>query len=203
MIDTLCDGLNGDNEAVACVYCDFHAHKEQSATGVLAALLKQIAAGTEPTPEAIKVAFHRAKREVDGRPFRLPEIRAMIVESVSSLRRGFICIDALDEFPTKHRLQLWDSLHHIVRECPNIRVFVTGRPHIREEVKRYFPGCPEQPAIKPTKQDIVGYLTMRLKQDSEPDAMDAELEADILTIIQDKISGAYVKCVDSESKVIS
>jgi len=31
---------------------------------------------------------------------------------------------------------------------------------------------------------------MRLEMDPEPDAMDPELEADILTIIPDKISGA-------------
>jgi len=179
--------------AVACVYCDFHAHKEQSATGVLAAVLKQIVAGVEPIPRAIKAAFGRAKREVDGRTLRLPEIHTMLVKSVSSLRRGFICIDALDELPTKHRLLLWDSLKYIVGNCPNIRLFITRRPHIREEVKKYFPGYPDLPAVKPTKQDIREYLTIRLKQDPEPDAMDTELEDDILRVIPDKISGAYVK----------
>ena len=178
---------------VACIYCDFHAHREQSATSVLAALLKQIVAGVEPIPDEIQRAFDRAKREVDGRPLRLPEICAMLVKSVSSMVRGFICIDALDEFPTKHRPELWGSLQRIIRECPNIRLFITGRPHIREEVRQYFPGYPDQPPIKPTEEDIREYLTMRLKNDSEPDAMDMRLEADILTIIPDKIAGAYVK----------
>ena len=203
MIDTLCDGLDGGNTAVACIYCDFHAHKEQSATGVLAALLKQIVAGVEPIPEEIQAAFDRAKREVDGRTLRLAEIHAMLVRSISSLLRGFICIDALDEFPTKHRPELWNSLQRIIRECPNIRLFITGRPHIQEEVKKYFPGYPDQPPVKPTQEDIRGYLTMRLKNDSELDAMDTRLEADILTIIPEKISGVYVKPVHSESKVMS
>ena len=114
----------------------------------------------------------------------------MLIKSISSLRRGFICIDALDEFLTKHRPELWDSLQYIVRECPNIRLFITGRPHIREEVKKYFPGYPDLSSIKPTEEDIRGYVTMRLKKDPEPDAMDPELEPDILTIIPDKISGA-------------
>ena len=144
--------------AVACIYCDFNAHKEQSVTSLLAALLKQIVAGVEPTPEEIQAAFERAKREVDGRPLRLPDIRTMLVKSVSSLVRGFICIDALDEFPTKHRPELWDSLQSIIRECPNIRLFITGRPHIREEVGKYFPGCPDQPPVKPTEEDIREYL---------------------------------------------
>ena len=204
VIDTLCNSIDEDKVAVACVYCDFHAHKEQSAASVLAALLKQLVAGIEPILGEIKEAFERAKREVDGRALRLPEIRAMLVKSLSSLRRGFICIDALDEFPTKHRSELWDSLQHVVRECPNTRLFITGRPHIREEVKKYFPGYPGLAPIKPTKEDIGGYITMRLKKDLErDDAMDTELEADIHRIIPDRISGAYVTSLDSEFKVIS
>jgi len=202
VIDTLCDAFDGQNVVVACIYCDFHEHKEQSATSVLAALLKQLVAGVDPIPEEIKEAFDRAKRKVDGRALRLPEIYAMITRSVSSLWRGFISIDALDEFPTKHRPELWDTLGNITRACPNIRLFITGRPHIREEVKKYFPKHPDL-SIKPTRDDIQGYITMRLKKDPEPDAMDPDLEADILTIIPDKISGVYVQPVHGEYKVIS
>ena len=175
---------------VACIYCDFHEHKEQSATGVLAALLKQLVVGVEPIAGEIKEAFDRAKRKVDGRTLRLSEIRKILIKDVSALRRGFICIDALDEYPTKHRPELWDSLQHIVRECPNIRLFITGRPHIREEVKKYFPGYPDLSSIRSAEEDIREYVTMRLKKDPESDAMDPELEAEILQIIPDKISGA-------------
>ena len=182
--------FDGDNVVVACIYCDFHEHKEQSATNALAALLKQVVAGVEPIPEEIKEAFDRAKRKVDGRTLRLPEIHKMLIKSVSSLRRGFICIDALDEFPTKHRPEFWGSLQHIVQECPKIRLFITGRPHIREEVKKYFPRYPDLSSVKPTEEDIREYITMRLRKDSESDAMDSELEADILRIIPNKISGA-------------
>jgi len=103
VIDTLCDRLNGGNMVVACIYCDFHADKGQSATSVLAAPLKQLVAGVETIPEEIKGAYDRAKREVDGRALRLPEIRAMLTKSASLLLRGFICVDALDEFPANHR----------------------------------------------------------------------------------------------------
>ena len=174
---------------MACVYCDFNEHKSQSATGVLAALLKQLVAGTEPVPKEIQESFERAKGKVDGRALRLPEIHTIFIKSVTSLRRGFICIDALDEFLAKHRLELWESLQYIVRECPNIRLFITGRPHIREEVEKCFPEFPDLSSIKPTEEDIRGYVTMRLRKDPEPDAMNPELEADILRIIPDKISG--------------
>jgi len=180
---------------VACVYCDIHAHRELSATGPLASILRQLVAGVEPIPWEIKKAFDRARSEVDGRALRLPKICAMLAKSLAALRRAFICIDALDEFPTEHRPKLWDSLHQIIDECPNARLFITGRPHIREEVGEYFAGYPDLNTIMPTGDDIRGYLTMRLRMDSERDAMDPELEADILRIIPDKISGSYVKPV--------
>ena len=189
--------------AVACVYGDFLAQKEQSAAGVLAALLKQLVVGAGPVQEEIKEAFERSKREVGGRALRLPEIHVMLIKSILSLRRGFICIDAFDEFAPKHQPEIWGSLQRIVRECPNLRLFITGRPHIRGEVKKYFPGYPDLPAIKPTKQEVRGYLNMRLKKDLEPDAMDMELRADIIRTIMDQISEMYVKFKDSEPKVIS
>ena len=202
VIDTLSDSIKGDNVAVACMYCDFQAHKNQSPASLLAALLKQLVAEVESMPEQITEAFKRATREVGSRTLRLPEICAMLAKSLSSLRRVFICIDALDEFPTKHRPELWNSLRDILRECPNTRLFISGRPHMREEVKEYFAGCPYLMPIKPPKQDIQGYILMRLENDSEPDAMDVELGVEILRIISDKISGVYVTPVGSESKVI-
>jgi len=196
VIDTLCDKFDGKGVAVACFYCDFHAHKSQSATGVLAAVLKQLVAGAGPIPGEIKEAFERAQAKLDGRTPRLTEIQTMLTRLVTSLQRAFICINALDEFPKKQRPELWDSLEHVVRECPKIRLFTTGRRHI-QEVKRYFPGHPDLPAITPTREDIREYVTMRLKKDPELDAMDTKLEVDILRIIPDKISEACVKPVHS------
>jgi len=202
VIDTPHNSIDGDNVAVACVYCDFHGHKEQSAASVLVGVLKPLVAGIEPIPEPIKEAFEQAKRVADGRALRLPEIGAMLIKSLSSLRRGFICIDALDEFPTKHRPELWESLRCVVQECQNVRLFITGRAHIREEVRKIFPGYPDLAPIEPTAEDIVGYVTTRLKQDPELDAMDKELEAEILRSIPENISGSYVASVDSGFEVI-
>jgi len=44
VIDTLHNLIDEDNVAVACVYCDVHAHEEQAVASVLAALLKQLVA---------------------------------------------------------------------------------------------------------------------------------------------------------------
>jgi len=70
-------------------------------------------------------------------------------------------------------------------------------------VKKYFPGYPDLSPIKPTEEEVRGYVSMRLKKDPESDAMDPQLEADILRIIPEKISRTYAKFVHGEPEVIS
>ena len=137
-------------------------------------------------------AFEGSKREVGGRRLQLPDILEMFSKSLSCLRRVFICIDALDEFPAKHRPELWESLQQIILKCPNSRIFLTGRLHIQDEMQRYFPSSADILPISSRGHDIRLYLEMKLKRDSELDAMDEELEADILTIIPEVASGMYV-----------
>ena len=137
VIDTLCGQGDVDNMAVACAYCDFNS-QEQSATGLFGALLKQVVSALEPVPDQVQRTFGGSKRGVGGRRLLLPDILEMLFGSLSCLGRVFICIDALDEFPAKHRPELWESLQKIVQKCPNTQLFLTGRLHIRDEVQKYF-----------------------------------------------------------------
>ena len=178
--------------AVACVYCDFHSQNEQSATGLFGALLKQVVSALELISEEVQRAFEKSMVEVGGRKLLLPNILDLLAKSLACFERVFICIDALDEFPAQHRPELWQSLQQIVQMCPNIRLFLTGRFHIRVEVKKSFPGTARMLPISPRERDIGLYFRMRLNRDPEPDAMDEELKADILRIIPEAISGMYV-----------
>lgn len=197
VIDRLCDQADAGNMVVAGVYCDFHAQNEQSPTGLLGVLLKQVVSALKLIPDEVQKAFEDSKGGVGGRRLLLPNILEMLVESLTRLRRVFICIDALDELPAKHRPELWRSLQKIVRRCSNTRLFLTGRPHIRDEVEKYFTETPEMLPISPSEHDIGLYLSMRLRSDPELDAMDEELEADILKIIPEVVSGMYVfsRCI--------
>ena len=197
MIDQLCGQGSVNNIAVACVYCDFNAQK-QSATGLLGALLKQVVSALYPIPDELQNAFGGSKRGVGGRRLLLPDTLEMLFKSWSCSQRVFICIDALDEFPTKSRPELWESLQQIVLKCPNTRLFLTGRLHIRDEVQKYFPTTADMLPISSRTHDIRLYLEMKLKRDPELDAMDKELEADILRIIPEVVTGTYVFPQDDE-----
>ena len=168
------------------LYCDFLAQQEQSTTNMLGAILKQLAI-RRGIPEHTQEAFRKAKKDLGGLGLRLTDMVDLLKKTITSLPRLFICIDALDECTQKHRRELIDSLREVVRMSPGARVFLTGRPHIDDELVRCFGKALRIP-LNPTQGDIKSYLEMRLDGDNDPNAMDAELRADIMRIIPEKIS---------------
>ena len=186
MIDSLCDQVRGKHVAVVGLYCDFLAQQSQSAVNMLGAILKQLVS-KGGIPEHIREAFQEAKQEFGGRGLRLPEMVGIMRKTIRSLVRVFICIDALDECASKHRLELFGSLREIVQVSPNVRIFLTGRPHIEDEIMKYFGEVVRIPVI-PTQDDITNYLEMRLDHDPDPYAMDGELRANIMRVIPEKVS---------------
>ena len=192
VIDRLCNHARGQNVAVACVYFDFAARSEQSPTRILGALLKQIVGGLVEIPEEILQAYEDQKKVLDGLGPELSDISKML-QTTSSEKLTFICIDAMDECAPEHRVKILDSLHQILQKSPGIRIFMTGRPHVRAEIGRLFAGRVVNIAVTPRKDDVIEYLRTRLKEDANPDAMDSSLEADILRKIPEDVSEMYVE----------
>ena len=186
MIDGLCDQVGGKDIAVVGLYCDFLAQQEQSTASMLGAILKQLVRG-EGISEHIWEAFQKAKKGFGGRGLRLPDLVGLLGKTISELDLVFICIDALDESAPKHRRELLKSLREIVEMSPNTRIFLTGRPHINDEITKCFGEVVRIP-VSPTQEDIKNYLEMRLDGDTDPSAMDDELRADIVRIIPAEIS---------------
>jgi len=191
VIDTLCEEIDAENSAVACLYCDFHSQKEQTMAHILGALLRQVVGRLEQIPEEINAAFYKAKGQIGGRCLRVPAIRKMLLNSIKLLRGTFICIDALDELRAEHRAELLEVLRDIVQESQTTRIFLTGRSYIWGEVNTYFSQNVQTIAITPTQEDIKRFLRMKLNRDPHPDAMDEHLRADIMRCIPETISQMY------------
>jgi len=188
VIDTLCRQALGKNTDIACFYFDFAAVEEQSPAAVLGSVLKQVVAGLDEIPERIANAFQdRKKVSGGGQRLALAEI-VEFLKDISSSRRTFICIDALDECPAGPRGKLLDLLNQILQRSPGTRLFLTGRPHIRAEVEKHLAGRAATISITPTKNDITKFLQAKLKEDATPDAMGDSLEEDIMQTIPDTFS---------------
>jgi len=157
---------------------------------MMGVILKQLV-GRGDIPEYLREAFQVAKRNFGGRGPQLPDLMGLLKITIASLLEVFICIDALDECLPKHLPELLGSLRDIARELPKMRIFLTGRPHIMEDIQRYFSKAVVVP-ISPNTDDIRSYLEMKLDSDPEPEAMNDGLRADILRIILEKTSDMCV-----------
>ena len=190
MIDRLCDQAREEDLAVAYLYCDFLAQQEHTITNMIGAILKQLVSRGD-VPLDIRQAFQEGKKEAGGRRLLLADLVRRLKIAIASLPQFFICIDALDECLPKNLPQLLEFLRDIVRESPKTRIFLTGRPHVKEVIQRYFTK-PVVIPISPNTDDIRNYLKMRLDRDDEPEAMDNDLRVDIVEGILEKMSDMCV-----------
>ena len=190
VIDYLCDQAHNTDIAVAGLYCDYLAQEEQSTANILGAILKQLLE-RDGIPEHVRQAFRRDKRGFGGRAVQLLDLGKMLKRAIASLPGVFICIDALDECLPDNRRELVDSLEDIIRASPTTRLFLTGRPHVRDEIQRCFAFALMIPII-PTIGDITRYLKRKLDRDNTPNAMDDSLRAEIIRVIPGRISQMWV-----------
>ena len=186
VIDALCDKAEEENIAVTGLYCDFISQQEQTTTNIIGAILKQLVS-RGGTPDYLRKAFQKAKKEFGGRGPRLAELLRMLRTAIAPLPQVFICLDALDECLPKYLPEVLGSLNDIIRECPKTKIFLTGRPQVAEDIQKYFSKAIVIP-ISPNRDDIRNYVGMRLDSDAEPEAMSNELRVDIVDIILENIS---------------
>ena len=187
VMDKLGDRAFSQGVTVAGFYFDYATQKEQSPTNMLGAVLKQVVSGLGEVPEEIARAYESQKQVIDGRAPQLADIVKMLQNTVS-IKRTFICIDALDECVAGYRVKILDSLDQILRSSPGTRMLVTGRPHIEAEVGKRLSGRGRTLRITPRRHDIISYLHSRLDEDTMPDAMDSSLKEDILKKIPEDVS---------------
>jgi len=181
VIDTLYDEADepGKDISMACFYFDFAAQNEQSAGGMLGALLKQVVGSFKQIPKEIQDAFKKHKKVIGGRGLQLHEI-VRLLGSLLLIRPTFFCLDALDECAVLHRTKILISLKDIIKISPATRLFLTGRPHVGGEVGKHLPSGVAILSIIPRKDDIVQYIHTKLAEDTTLDEMDERLEAEIV-----------------------
>jgi len=189
VIDELSDRMEKEDISVVHFYCNFQNQQSEVTAPILTRLLKQAVGGLDFIPEEIDRKANESSR---GRGLSVPEILRLLQTTLRSHKRTFICIDALDECETEQRPEFLRSLHSIVRDSPNARLFVTGRPHIRAELEKHHGRALQIIQFQPVKEDIRRYLERKLEDDNLDEEMDGELERAIMEEIPEKISDMYV-----------
>ena len=134
-------------------YCDSDEWQQQTVPNMMGGILKLLAGGE--IPDDIRKAFLGKTR------LSLPSLMRILRTTIASLPQVFICVDALDEFPGGYLPMLFASLNEILGEFPKTKIFLTGRPHVKEVVQRHFVGAVAI-SICPNPNDIRNYVRMRL-----------------------------------------
>ena len=189
VIDTLLAQTHGQNIPVLYLYCDYQAQKDQSAVNIIGSLLRQIVLGRVGMVGEVQNAFEESKQG-GGKGLRLPKMRELFVETISSFERVYICVDAMDELLPQHRSEFLRTLPQIIQEAPNTRLFLTGRPHIRAELDKHLTKGAYTIHIIPDQGDIALYLSRKMEDDDlgYPDLMTEDLKNDIMKTMLEKAS---------------
>jgi len=187
VIDSLCEQAVQGNTGVACFYFDFAVKEEQSPDAILGSVLRQVVGGLDEVPEKIVKAFRERGKVIGGQRLQLREIIGFL-QGIASARRTFICMDALDEYPAKHRVKLLDLLNQILQKAPCARLFLTGRPHIRDEIDKHFAERAVTRSITSAGNDMITFLRAKLQEDTMPHAMDESLEEEIIQNLPKTVS---------------
>jgi len=192
VIDKLSDEAGEGDAAVMCFYFDFAARSQQSPVNMLGSLLRQFVSGLKKIPEAIVQDFQKQKTGTGGRGLQVSGIMKMF-QAITTTRRTFICVDALDECVPEHRMIILESLRQILQGSPNTRLFMTGRPQVRSEVERRLDGAATFVSVQPTEDGVIMYLHDKLRKDTTPEIMSSTLEAEIMRTIPEMNSETYVE----------
>jgi len=181
VIDSLGEQTCGENTVVLFLYCDHQVQKDQSAVNMIGSLLSQIVLGPMEIPSEIRHVFEL--KQGSRQALRLPDMLKLFVKTVWPIELVYICFDAVDELLPENRSDLLRALRQIIRDAPNIRLFLTGRPHIRGELDRYLTKGAYTIQIAADRGDIARYVSRKMEDDEDcedPDMMPDDLKQDIL-----------------------
>lgn len=188
VIDSLREQTCEQNTAVLSLYCDYRAQEDQSAVNIVGSLLSQVASRAMRIPVEIQSAFELKER--GGQSLRLPDMVKLFAKTISSIERVYICFDGLDELLPQNRSELLRAVRQLIRNAPNMRLFLTGRPYIRRELDKHLTNEAYIIHIVPDRGDITRYVSQKIDDDDDrnPDLMPDHLKHGILKIMLEKVS---------------
>jgi hypothetical protein len=175
----------GSKIGLGYLYCDYRDQKEQTTENVLGAILKQLLRLLPETPEAILELYR--ERVNQGKLLSSTDANDLLRITCAQFSKVYICLDALDELELRSLPVLLKCLH----DAPSsIQIFITGRPHVRETVQKFFKEG-QSISIKAHEGDIRRFIEHEIggPNDIEPDAMDERLRRDILEKVVDSAKG--------------
>ena len=188
-VNHIIESINGRRDAVVYIYCDYANKETRSIGNLLGSMVRQL---------IMQTSHAEIVSELRAFLGQIAKNRNMTEDELSSwtenLSRNFdvvyIFIDALDEIPEMSRDSLLTRLQQL--SSGNIRIFLTGRPHI--EVEAIIPQAVTA-EIAAIDWDITNYLKSKIEESKRLvriAAKDPELKQQILDKIVIQADGLFL-----------
>ena len=172
---------------IAYAYFDYGDQELQTHSTLVASIFKQILTTMATIPSNITEALEKSRRQ--GVSLSPQEITRMIVDIASQVPAIYLILDALDECDeSKHRESVIETLTEL-RKLPNIRIFVTSRPHPHDIISAFEND--QQIIIKAHEADIRLFLAQKIRKARVP-GIDEQLTENIVTTVAANAQGVYV-----------
>jgi hypothetical protein len=179
-VDYLQNKIQTADVGVAYLYCNYKGQADQTASSLLAAILKQLVQDQTSIAEPLSKLYdhHEVRRT---RP-SLKETHNVLQSVLAGYSRVYVVIDALDECDSDHRLELLSKLRSLQSKA-DLRLMATSRflPVITEE----FNGVP-QLEVQADDADVKRFVNGQIKRLPRCVQRDDTLQI----MIQDKITEA-------------
>ena len=120
-----------DDVAITCVY--FNYREPATPTEILANLLKQMLERTSNLSQDIQTSY-ASHRQRATQP-HLTELSTLLANECTRLTSCFLVLDALDECTTDNYVGV--KILSELQKIPNLRLMITGRPHIEKLLSKF------------------------------------------------------------------
>jgi molecular chaperone GrpE (heat shock protein) len=187
---------NDKNIGIAYLYCNFRRRDEQKINDLLASLLKQLAQGLNPLPDAAK-SLYAKHINIRTRP-TLDELSQALHAVAALYTKVFIIVDALDEclMTGSHRSNFLSRIFD-VQEKSGSNLFMTSR-HIPEIIEIFSGHTLLE--IRALESDVRKYVDGNISNLPSFVRRSPELQEEVKTGIVEAVDGMYVVYTPALSK---
>jgi hypothetical protein len=176
---------------ISFLYCHHQEQDVQTPANIIGDLLKQFIIPMSSVPSTIETIIQKNKNE--QKKLELADACHMLSLALASYTNTYICIDALDECVASHRKIILQTLAQISRDCPTVRIILTGRPTVLGDINWYLGfSSPMVIRIAAKQEDIMRFISHQLDDDTYRVSMDDDFKREVVTQITSKSQEMFV-----------
>jgi hypothetical protein len=185
-----CLDSKSNQEGFAFFYCNRNEAERREPLSVLRAFIRQLSTtSSEKHSIQKRLKEYYSDRRIKASQFTTEDCKELLLELVNIYPHTTLIIDALDECEKHKRLELIETLDHILAKASNpIKIFISSRPDgdIKERLKDR--ANIEIDATK-NQDDVSSFVNAEIVKHRRWKNMPAKLQARIVETLQEQSQG--------------